>query len=167
MPAAFLTTISCGLGDPVAYREEKSGALIHDEVPVPGRESFIGNAGSRSLPFHTENAFHPQSPDYVLLQCLRPDHERTAALRVGGIRRALPLLTDKEHRSAVHGRTAFEPRYDQSDRWLQRTYALTDIRRSRDLRSFDGYVLGSSGPMTSTSPPGVIGPPVLMVEPGR
>ncbi|MGW2892252.1 TauD/TfdA family dioxygenase [Streptomyces griseoruber] len=41
----------------------------------------------------------------------------------------------------VHGRTAFTPRYDGRDRWLQRTFALTALRRSRGRRPDDGYVL--------------------------
>ncbi|MFD6107735.1 hypothetical protein ACFWFQ_34300, partial [Nocardia salmonicida] len=44
--AAVLAMIACGLGDPAAYLAEKSGALVQDVVPVPGKESFSGNAGS-------------------------------------------------------------------------------------------------------------------------
>lgn len=46
-----------------------------------------------------------------------------------------------DNRVAVHGRTAFRPRYDGMDRWLQRCYSFSDIRRSRDWRPGDGYVL--------------------------
>jgi L-asparagine oxygenase len=41
----------------------------------------------------------------------------------------------------VHGRTAFTPRYDGRDRWLQRIFSLRDLRRSRDFRPDDGHVL--------------------------
>jgi Fe(II)/alpha-ketoglutarate-dependent arginine beta-hydroxylase len=34
----------------------------------------------------------------------------------------------------VHGRTAFEARYDGTDRWLRRLNITRDLRRSRDLR---------------------------------
>lgn len=58
--------VACGLGDLAAYRAEKSGALVQDVVPVPGRERFSGNAGSALLTFHNENAFSspaaPQPP---------------------------------------------------------------------------------------------------------
>lgn len=223
VPAAVLTMVCTGLGDPAAYAEEKSGALVQDVVPVPGQEDFAGNAGSTLLNFHTENAFHPHRPDYVLLLCLRPDHDRRAALRVGSIRHVLPLLDDDlrrqlstpafvtsappsfggvkagspehavlegdpedpvlrvdfdatraltpageqalrklaevidrtavavrlepgdlaivDNRVAVHGRTPFRPRYDQRDRWLQRSFVLADLRRSRHNRPADGYVL--------------------------
>ncbi|MFD9429113.1 MULTISPECIES: clavaminate synthase family protein [unclassified Streptomyces] len=226
VPAAMLTMVACGLGEPLAYRAEKSGALVQDVVPVPGQETFHGNAGSVPLSFHTENGFHPHPPDYVIFLCLRADHDRIAGMRVAGIRQALPLLTPAgrqalfapefittpppsfgpaatsepdveprpvlsgavedpdirmaqlvttpltprataaltefgqacettartlrltpgdlviiDNRVTVHGRTAFQPRYDGADRWLQRTYVTTDLRRSRDHRPHDGHVL--------------------------
>ncbi|WP_328383471.1 clavaminate synthase family protein [Streptomyces sp. NBC_00400] len=222
--AAVLTMVACGLGDPAAFRPEKTGALVQDVVPVPGKEDFQGNAGSVLLTFHTENAFHPHRPDYVMLLCLRADHERVAGLRTAGIRAALPLLSEQarevlrsaefrtapppsfggsggghtepqpvltgapddpdlcvdfaatepltaraaqamaelqdafdrtslstvlapgdlaivDNRITTHGRSAFIPRYDGKDRWLQRTFVLNDLRRSRGLRVQDGYVL--------------------------
>ncbi|HET9899275.1 MAG TPA: TauD/TfdA family dioxygenase [Streptosporangiaceae bacterium] len=46
-----------------------------------------------------------------------------------------------DNRVTVHGRTAFTPRYDGRDRWLQRTFAVQDLRRSRADRTADGHVL--------------------------
>ncbi|WP_438490111.1 TauD/TfdA family dioxygenase [Streptomyces sp. S186] len=223
VPAAVLMMTACGLGDPAAFRAEKSGALVQDVVPVPGQETFQGNAGSVALMMHNENAFHAHRPDYVMLLCLRADHDGAAGLRTAGIREALPLLPEAtvetlsapefatqpppsfgacggtvpahpilsgdpedpdvrvdfaattgtteravealhvlekafddvsytvrlsagdlavvDNRVTLHGRTAFTPRYDGHDRWLQRTFVLTDLRRSRDHRPDDGYVL--------------------------
>ncbi|MFD0363190.1 TauD/TfdA family dioxygenase [Nocardia sp. GCM10030253] len=221
--AAVLTMVACGLGDPAAYLAEKSGALVQDVVPIRGKETFSGNAGSVLLTFHNENAFHQHEPDYVLLLCLRADHDRIAGLRTACTREVLPLLTAAsrealfapefvtapppsfppdsgarspqpvlsgavedpdirmatiattaltpraeaalaefgqacntvarttkltpgdmvivDNRVTVHGRTAFQPRYDGADRWLQRTFAVADLRRSRDHRPRDGYIL--------------------------
>jgi L-asparagine oxygenase len=224
VPSAVLIMTACTLGDPIAFRAEKSGALVQDVVPVPGMEDFQSNAGSVLLSFHNENAFHQHRPDYVILLCLRPDHDRVAGLRTVSVRKVLPLLSDEARealfspefatnpppsfgsggggttpphavfigapddpdmlvdlaattpmtaraRSAlielqdtfdraaqsirllpgdlaivdnhvtVHGRTPFQPRYDGWDRWLQRTFVATDLRRSRDHRPQDGYVL--------------------------
>ena len=226
VPAAVLTMVACGLGEPLAYLAEKSGALVQDVVPVPGQETFHGNAGSVPLSFHTENGFHPHPPDYVVFLCLRADHDRSTGMRTAGIRQALPLLTPDsrqalfapefittpppsfgaaaageadlqprpvlsgaaedpdirmaqlvttpltpraaaalsefgraceetartlrltpgdlviiDNRVTVHGRTAFHPRYDGADRWLQRTHVTTDLRRSRDHRPHDGHIL--------------------------
>ncbi|WP_431676666.1 TauD/TfdA family dioxygenase [Kitasatospora sp. KL5] len=221
--AAVLMMLACGLGDPAAFRAEKSGALVQDVVPVPGQEDFQGNAGSVALMMHNENAFHEHRPDFVMLLCLRADHEQIAGLRTSCIREALPLLTAEtrealslpefstqpppsfgtggaatpphavlfgdpddpdirvdfaatsglgpraekalteleaaldrvsrtvrlvpgelavvDNRTTLHGRTAFRPRYDGQDRWLQRAFVLNDLRRSRDHRPDDGYVL--------------------------
>ncbi|EWM11820.1 clavaminate synthase [Kutzneria sp. 744] len=223
IPAAVLLMTACGLGDPAAFLAEKSGALVQDVVPVPGQEEFQGNAGSVDLMMHNENAFHPHRPDFVMLLCLRPDHDRVAGLRTASIRQALPLLSEQsraglarpdfttqappsfgeaddqgqqhavlhgdlddpdikvdfaatngetpaaraalaelrdridevaftlrlesgdlaivDNHVSLHGRTAFRPRYDGRDRWLQRTFAFADLRRSRDHRPDDGYVL--------------------------
>lgn len=222
LPAATLLLFAAGLGDPAAFAAEKSGALVQDVVPVPGQEEVQGNVGSVELTFHTENAFHPHRPDYVMLLCLRPDHEGIAELRTSCIRRLLPLLTPPtrealtrpeyvteappsfglsgedtvhavltgapedpdlcfdeaatrgvndagraalaelsevahrtytsvllgpgdlavvDNRVTLHGRSAFTPRYDGQDRWLQRTFAFSDLRRSRDHRPGDGAVL--------------------------
>lgn len=37
----------------------------------------------------------------------------------------------------AHGRKAFLPRYDGTDRWLKRLYVTTDLRRTRHLRQSD------------------------------
>ncbi|MCX5202706.1 TauD/TfdA family dioxygenase [Streptomyces sp. NBC_00237] len=222
LPAAVLMLVAHGLGDPVSYRPEKSGALVQDVVPVPGLEDFQGNAGSTRLTFHVENAFHEHRPDHVLLLCLRADHEREAELRLCSSRQVLPRLGESslavlrgphfetspppsfatdgdrrphavlahgdedpvlrideaatrpldaraatalaelsdlfqesyravrlapgdlavvDNRVTVHGRSAFVPRYDGRDRWLQRTFVAADLRRSRSHRPGDGQVL--------------------------
>ena len=46
-----------------------------------------------------------------------------------------------DNRVTAHGRTAFTPRYDGRDRWLQRAYVLADLWRSRSRRPGDGHVL--------------------------
>ncbi|MDC0773772.1 clavaminate synthase family protein [Streptomyces sp. HD] len=221
--AAVLMMIAGGLGDPAAFRPEKNGALVQNVVPVPGNEDVQGNPGSVELTFHTENAFHEHCPDYVLLMCLRSDHEGVAGLRTSCVRQILPMLSwvDREalsrtdylttpppsfgggnssatrhsvlvgdlfdpdlrvdfaatapqsaqaelamaelesaceaaaltfrlrpgdlaivdNRVTLHGRTAYRPRYDGRDRWLQRTFVLTDLRCSRRHRPHDGNVL--------------------------
>ena len=223
VPAAVLVLFMSQLGELVAFRPEKSGALVQDVVPVPGQEQMQGNAGSTRLELHTENAFHPHRPDFLALLCLRGDHDGSAGLQVASIRRALPLLPDDvvsvlaeprfvtaappsfgaaagdavpqpvlhgsiddpdlvvdfaatraldrvadraltalgsaltsvgqtvvlspgdlvivDNRVAVHGRTAFTPRYDGRDRWLQRSFVHLDFRRSRALRALDGHVV--------------------------
>ncbi|GAB7045397.1 TauD/TfdA family dioxygenase [Catenuloplanes indicus] len=91
-PSALIALIGMALGELAAYRDEKSGALVQNVVPVPGREESQSNAGSTMLEMHIENAFHPYRPDLVGLLCLRNDHDDLAGLRTASIRRAVALL---------------------------------------------------------------------------
>ncbi|EHR60654.1 TauD/TfdA family dioxygenase [Saccharomonospora cyanea] len=90
--AALIGMVSMQLGDLIAYRNEKSGALVQNVVPVPGQEAQQSNAGSTRLEMHIENAFHPHRPDYVGLLCVRSDHERVAGLQIACVRRAVDTL---------------------------------------------------------------------------
>ncbi|MEV4760412.1 TauD/TfdA family dioxygenase [Micromonospora sp. NPDC049559] len=87
--AALLLLLMSRLGDPIAYREEKHGALIQDICPVPGEEDQQQNTGSVYFELHTENAFHANRPDFLGLLCLRPDHDRQAASITSSITEAL------------------------------------------------------------------------------
>jgi L-asparagine oxygenase len=93
--AAVISLVSMQLGEIIAYRNEKRGALVQNVVPVPGQETHQSNAGSIRLEMHVENAFHPRRPDYVSLMCVRADHERIAGLQVGCIRRAVHELPEE------------------------------------------------------------------------
>ncbi|WP_317441115.1 TauD/TfdA family dioxygenase [Streptomyces collinus] len=210
---AALLLVMSRLGDPIAYAEEKRGALVQDVCPVPGEEDQQQNTGSVYFKLHSENAFLEHRPDFIGLLCLREDHERSAASITSSIRQALPLLTDEQitvlreprfrtrlapsfcrdgreqvylppvpvlagpersptlcvdfddtapcdevartafdalhealqkvrrefvlrpgdlaivdNSTAVHGRSAFTPRYDGKDRWLQRLFVVHSIR---------------------------------------
>lgn len=221
VPAAIATLVGLQLGEIVAYRDEKRGALVQNVVPVPTLATSQSNGGSVPLEFHTENAFHPNRPDYVGLLCLRPAHEGVGTY-VACVRHAMPLLADKDvavlreprfrtaappsfsavdsvpehpvlsghpddpdirvdfhatcalddeaatvlhrlrsaldsvraelnlrtgemafldNRLVVHGRGAFAPRYDGSDRWLHRVFVHLDNRRNRERSIDNGPVL--------------------------
>lgn len=222
VPSAALFLCSLALGEVMAFRAEKAGALVQNVVPVPGSELVQSNAGSARLEMHTENAFHEHRPHYVALSCVRQDHDNQAGLRVAAIRNVLPHLLDEhvnvlrqarfrtdappsfgagcepvvhavltglpedpdirvdfnvtqplddeaksalaalgeavemvsrairmapgdlvivDNRVALHGRTAFSPRYDGKDRWLRRTFIHLDGRRTRQARPDGTFVL--------------------------
>lgn len=83
------------LGDPIAYSDEKEGALIQNICPVKGREDRQENTGSVFLEFHTEDGFHPHKPDFLGLFCLRQDHDRVAKTATASVRRALRRVPGK------------------------------------------------------------------------
>ena len=69
-----LLTVARVLGQPVGYAPEHGGGLVQNLVPTPddvGRQTST-SSGVR-LGFHTETAFHPHRPRYLLLLCLRGD----------------------------------------------------------------------------------------------
>ncbi|TDD94844.1 clavaminate synthase [Actinomadura rubrisoli] len=109
VPASLAVLVTLTLGELVAYREEKSGALVQNVVPVLGRESSQSNAGSVPLEMHVENAFHPHRPDYVGLLSLRHDQDGTGGTITSSIREALPLLSDHDRDVLGRPRFATEP----------------------------------------------------------
>ncbi|MGA4846228.1 TauD/TfdA family dioxygenase [Streptomyces sp. G5(2025)] len=92
VPAAVAVLVATELGEIAAYRDENSGALVQNVVPVPGRETSQTNADPTPLELHVENAFHPHRPDFVGLLCLRGDPVNAAGTLVSSTIRALRLL---------------------------------------------------------------------------
>ena len=219
-----LLTVARRLGQPVGYRPEHGGELVQNILPVRGSESRQLSTSSKvELLFHTEAAFHPHRPRYLLLLCLRGDpHASTTLASIReivrmlplGVRRtlfeprfrtaadesyvgtrptqlglALPVLSgnwdqpnlvfdadlmvgiDEEadaalrvlssavgschaavtlepgdllvvdNSVAVHGRSPFTPRFDGTDRWLQRTFVVSDLAPSAGDR--DGRIIAT------------------------
>ncbi|MER7110121.1 TauD/TfdA family dioxygenase [Streptomyces sp. NPDC000229] len=73
------------LGEPVGFTTEKKGRLVHDVVPVEGGAMTQTNQGSSVfLNFHNDivhdatGRYDIASPDFLVLSCLRADHEGTA-----------------------------------------------------------------------------------------
>jgi hypothetical protein len=69
-----LLTIARRLGEPVGYVPEHGGRIVQNIVPTATDADRQTSTSSRSnLMFHTETAFHPHRPHYLLLLCLRGD----------------------------------------------------------------------------------------------
>ncbi|MDX2215126.1 MAG: TauD/TfdA family dioxygenase [Oculatellaceae cyanobacterium bins.114] len=101
-----LAMIGSRLGHLVSYIQEKNGDLFQNLAPVKGSEQIQSSSGSQSrLQFHRETVFHPYPPEFLLLFCLRPDHDQVAETTYASITHALPLLTP-EHRDRL-----FQPLY--------------------------------------------------------
>lgn len=213
-----LLTVARRLGQPVGYLPEHGGDLIQNILPVKGTEARQVSTSSKvELMFHTEAAFHPHRPRFLLLLCLRGDPQAVTTLAsIGEIVRMLPLgvrrtLFERRFRTAadesyvgkrptqlgvaipvlagdwdrpnlvfdadlmvgideeadaalatladaveschtgvaleagdllvvdnsvaVHGRSPFTPRFDGTDRWLQRTFVVSDLVPSAGERA--------------------------------
>ncbi|MFE9423845.1 TauD/TfdA family dioxygenase [Kitasatospora sp. NPDC006697] len=92
LPSTVAMLLGQQLGEVVAYRNEKGGALVQNVVPVRSLADSQSNAGSVPLELHNENAFHPHRPDFIGLLCLRGDHDGRAGTVVASVRDVLPLL---------------------------------------------------------------------------
>jgi L-asparagine oxygenase len=210
-----LLTVARALGQPVGYLPEHGGDIVQNIVPVQASANRQVSTSSKvELMFHTEAAFHPHRPRYLLLLCLRGD--MAASTTLSSIREVAPMLDPtvvdvlcqprfqtapdesylrfpdaprvmgapmavlSGHRDAptlvfdadlmvgmdeeatraldilakavashhtgvvleqgdllvidntvaVHGRSPFIPRFDGTDRWLQRTFVVSDLAPS-------------------------------------
>lgn len=204
-----LLTVGRLLGRPVGYQPEHGGDVVQNISPTRRNADRQVSTSSKSmLEFHTEAAFHPHRPRYLLLLCLRGDPSAATTLcSIAGVLDTLsprsrsvlfqprfttgidesyaggrsqarsvqrPVLygdpespkiwldadlmqgTDPiaqealeelarlvreratgvtleagdllvvDNDLAVHGRTPFKPRFDGTDRWLQRTFVVAD-----------------------------------------
>jgi Fe(II)/alpha-ketoglutarate-dependent arginine beta-hydroxylase len=67
------------LGEPMGWSTQQDGKLIHNVFPIRDHEDEqLGTGSAQVLHWHTEDAFHPLRPDYVVLLCLRnPDSVAT------------------------------------------------------------------------------------------
>jgi alpha-ketoglutarate-dependent taurine dioxygenase len=62
------------LGHAVGYLPEHGGDIIQQIVPVAAAaDRQVSTSSKSTLMFHTEAAFHPHRPRYLLLLCLRGD----------------------------------------------------------------------------------------------
>ncbi|MDZ4825171.1 MAG: TauD/TfdA family dioxygenase [Actinomycetota bacterium] len=211
---SLLLAVANRLGEPVGYAQEHGGRLVQNIVPERGGAARQTSTSSAvTLAWHTETAFHPHKPRYLLLFCLRGDadaktllcsaadvlteldHDTIAVLRrprfrtrpdesflppgtIGELGPPLAVLTgeqrevvltydedlmvgiDSEAHAAldrlgaavraratattleagdllvvdnhrvVHGRTPFAARFDGTDRWLLRTFVVSDLAPS-------------------------------------
>ena len=205
-----LLTIARRLGQPVGYLPEHGGDLVQNIVPTRAAlDRQVSTSSKVQLMFHTEAAFHPHRPRYLLLLCLRGDPAAHTTLSsifevlpqlsadvvdvlfqprfrtavdesyldghsnvlgdpmpvLSGDRRRPTMVFDADlmvgideaaddairilgaataacHTSvvletgdllvvdnavAVHGRSPFTARFDGADRWLQRSFVVTDL----------------------------------------
>jgi L-asparagine oxygenase len=213
-----LLTVGRLLGQPVGYLPENNGNVVQNIVPTrEGADRQVSTSSSVNLAWHTEAAFHPHRPRFLLLFCLRGDPAaRTTLCSVREVVDSLPLRTrallasplfrtradesyvrasarplgrltpvlggdmsrptlvfdadlmvgqsraaqealdqlvaaiEASHTSvvltpgdllvvdntvSVHGRSPFTPRFDGTDRWLQRTFVVPDLVSSASART--------------------------------
>ncbi len=76
-----LLSVGAMLGEPVGYAQEHGGDIVQDLYPLAasvGRQ--LSTSSGVELAFHTETAFHPHKPRYLLLLCLKGDPSAATTL---------------------------------------------------------------------------------------
>ena len=97
--SAQMLLMARALGRPIGWAGQQDGRLVHDILPTPGKEhEQTGASSSVELSPHTEDAFHPQRANLILLACVRnPDRVPT---QVASVRHARLADTEREVLSA-------------------------------------------------------------------
>ncbi len=87
-----LLTVARRLGQPVGYAPEHGGQIVQNLLPTADDVGCQTSTSSGvELEFHTETAFHPHRPRYLLLLCLRG--EPTAQTLLTSIRHVIDRLS--------------------------------------------------------------------------
>ncbi len=90
------------LGDAFGWATQQDGRLVHDVLPIRADEGQqLGSAADVVLDWHTEDAFHPHRPDWVMLACLRNPTDTPTTV----------VLSDDMRLTADHVRVLSEPRF--------------------------------------------------------
>jgi alpha-ketoglutarate-dependent taurine dioxygenase len=101
-----LLTVARALGQPVGYQPELGGCLVQNICPTAlAADRQVSTSSKVELMFHTEAAFHPHRPRFLLLLCLRQDPERQATTTLASVRELLDALAPRTRR------VLFEPRF--------------------------------------------------------
>nr|WP_166682393.1 TauD/TfdA family dioxygenase [Streptomyces sp. 846.5] len=191
---AALLAFAMLLGRTIGFADWHGGDQVQNMYPVPGEAERQNASNAVLLELHTETAFRPDTPDAVLLLCLREDPDASTLfcdlrgvwegmsapdrvllrepgyafrMSTGELTPAKPVVAEDgrgtrfnyaealvgtrveyaqvlrrlnraiatqcfevtlrtgellvvDNMHMIHGRTAYAPRYDGSDRWLQR-----------------------------------------------
>lgn len=90
---AIVLGVAALLGEPFTFFAEKGNELVHQVCPIQGAESELTNRGSHvELGLHTERAFFHKDR-WLILLCLRADHEREAKTPIADVREAIGFLS--------------------------------------------------------------------------
>jgi L-asparagine oxygenase len=146
----FRIQVSSSFGDNGAV----GARLVTDPMPV-----LSGPTAAPELvaDFHAMEPLTDQARDALAeLKAALLATLRGAPLDVGDL-----LVID--NRTTIHGRAPFAARFDGTDRWLRRCFAVSDLRRSRGVRGPDSRVcdpLATIGVATASTG----GAPTIRIE---
>jgi L-asparagine oxygenase len=134
-------TVTCGIGEIFAQLDAATiDRLRQPHFRTRYSTSFVGDATREQwTPLHPILSGHGTTPDLVVdfnaTDATTPEaSDAYTQLRVTMLRNLVGLVLQPremilvDNRRAVHGRTSFLPRYDGTDRWLRRSFTISDLR---------------------------------------
>lgn len=144
------------LGEVFGWATEQNGRLVHDVFPIKENENKqISTGSAETIWWHTEDAFHPYSGDYVGLMCLRnPDGVATNYVIVNPLN-----LSEDEIR------ILFEPRFVIRPDVAHTESSAVDSQNGHDEKS--NYLLESAYKRLQQMGNGQHKMPVLFGSPER
>ncbi|MDI1460720.1 TauD/TfdA family dioxygenase [Catellatospora sp. KI3] len=82
-----LTLVAALHGEVFGWENQQDGHIVHNILPAPGYETVqVGGSSIAPLTWHTEDAFHPDRADFLLLACVRnPDGVGSRIATTGAI----------------------------------------------------------------------------------
>ena len=127
----FLLACARRFGTPFAWPTQQNGRIVHDIIPIRGHETDqLGCGSTAPLLFHTEDAFHPNRPRFLLLMCMRnPDAIPT---RVGTL--DIQSLSPRERQILGERRYVIRPDPSHLDGSTGSTNVAPADRAEIDLR---------------------------------
>ena len=145
IPTAYdsLFRRSSPYGTIFGYKQEQHGARIQHVLPNPKTEyGQISTSSKVELELHTEAAFHPYKPDYLMLLCLRGD--RNAVTTYARVSRIVAMLDDDT--IEVLQQPLYETSLDDSyrtDGSSDATVVVSILRRSGTswVMTYDNYLM--------------------------
>jgi L-asparagine oxygenase len=82
-----IVLVAAGLGSVFGWTGQQDGRLLHNIIPTRvAADLQVGASSSTPLHWHTEDAFHPERADLLVLACVR--NEDSLGSRVAAVRRA-------------------------------------------------------------------------------
>ena len=128
------------LGEPVGFAQEHGGDIVQDLYPLAasiGRQ--LSTSSGVELAFHTETAFHPHKPKFLLLLCLRGDPAAATMLcSVDDIVSLLPPTTVEVLRQPRF-RCGVDESFGAGSAWItEPTPVIDDAADGTLILTFDG-----------------------------
>ncbi|MET9176683.1 TauD/TfdA family dioxygenase [Kitasatospora aureofaciens] len=134
-------TVSGGIGDALPLLDAETVEVLRQpEFRIRFSSSFVPDTSvgvlTPAMPILTGSAEHPDlTVDFNATTATTPRAQAALDRLEEAMRHSLKGLVLRpgdliilDNRRAVHGRTDFTPRYDGRDRWLRRSFVVTDLR---------------------------------------